>query len=78
VEHYVRRGAVVCYNAAMKKILFIAVLLFPVLAWAEPSIEFQEEKHDFGCISEGEQVEFTFVFSNTGSNDLIIKDIKTS
>jgi len=62
----------------MKKILFIAVVLFPVLAWSEPSIEFQTEKHDFGCVSEGEQLEFTFVFSNTGSNDLIIKDIKTS
>jgi hypothetical protein len=62
----------------MTKIFLIAVVLFPVLAWAEPSIELQTVKNDFGCVSEGEQLEFTFIFTNTGSNDLIIKGIKTS
>lgn len=41
-------------------------------------ITFDSYDHDFGQVKEGEQVEHTFMFTNTGENDLIISDAKGS
>lgn len=38
-------------------------------------IEFDEKMHGFGRIKSGEIVVFTFVFTNTGKNDLIIESV---
>jgi hypothetical protein len=62
----------------MKKIIIILAVLFPTLAWSDPSIEFQTEKYDFGFVKQGEQLEFNFEFTNTGTDILKIEDIKTS
>ena len=42
------------------------------------SIEFTEEAFDFGEIPQGEKVEHTFKFKNTGENDLVIVSAKGS
>jgi hypothetical protein len=40
-------------------------------------ITFNEEIHDFGVLESGEVVVSTFVLTNVGKNDLLIKDIET-
>ena len=42
------------------------------------TIEFEEKEFDFGTIDEGEKVSHTYIFTNTGSEPLIIKDAKGS
>jgi hypothetical protein len=39
---------------------------------------FSEEKHDFGKITQGEKVSYSFVFKNTGNSDLIISNASAS
>jgi hypothetical protein len=49
---------------------------------AEPGsaalITFNEEKHDFGKITQGEKVSYSFVFKNTGGSDLVISSAQGS
>jgi hypothetical protein len=59
----------------MKILLLALLVVVPTLARAEPAIVFQTEKHDFGEVRQGEQLQFTFEFSNAGSDDLIIGQI---
>lgn len=44
----------------------------------QAKIVFPETEHDFGVVQEGKKVEYTFKFTNLGSGNLEIKDIKTS
>ncbi len=41
----------------------------------KPIIEFNETSHDFGDLKEGEIVECSFRFKNTGKAPLLIKDV---
>lgn len=43
-----------------------------------PSIAFTQELHDFGDINEGDVVEHTFTFKNTGDAPLIISNARAS
>ena len=43
-----------------------------------PIMEFQNEKHDFGLIMQGEKVAHTFKFKNTGGSDLIISSASST
>lgn len=43
-----------------------------------PVFEFEKETHDFGTITQGEKVSFTYKFKNTGKTDLIISSAKGS
>jgi len=43
-----------------------------------PTIYFPETQHDFGKVSEGEKINYTFRFVNKGQSELIIKDVKSS
>ena len=43
-----------------------------------PVMKFEKEIHDFGKISQGERVSYSFKFENTGSEDLIISDAHAS
>jgi hypothetical protein len=61
----------------MKQLILI-LLLFPTFAWAQPILEFTTEKHNFGNVIQGAQLEYTFEFINTGSDELIIKEVNTS
>lgn len=41
-------------------------------------IYFPETQHDFGKVKEGSKLNYTFQFQNTGTQPLVIKDVKTS
>jgi len=43
-----------------------------------PVIEFEEEVHDFGKITQGEKVSFSFKFKNTGKSNLLISSAQAS
>lgn len=43
-----------------------------------PVMTFETLKHDFGTITQGQQVKYSFKFRNTGGSDLIISDAKGS
>jgi hypothetical protein len=43
-----------------------------------PVIEFEEETHDFGKITQGEKVSFSFKFKNTGKSNLLISSAQAS
>lgn len=43
-----------------------------------PVMTFDKVEHDFGTISEGDVVETTFTFTNTGSSDLLILNARGS
>jgi hypothetical protein len=49
----------------------------PVYA-SSPKIQVDESEHDFGTIKAGEEIAHEFRFTNTGTADLIITDVKTS
>jgi len=54
------------------------VVLFPGLVYAEPSIRFESELHDFGTVTQGDLLEFAFEFTNTGTEELLIKRLTAS
>ena len=43
-----------------------------------PVMTFGEEKHDFGTVTEGEKVSYSFKFKNTGGSDLVITSARGS
>lgn len=43
-----------------------------------PVFQFKETEHDFGKITEGETVSYSFSFKNTGKSDLVISRVSTS
>ncbi len=43
-----------------------------------PEMKFDEEDHDFGNIEQGEKIDFSFKFTNTGKADLIINNCTAS
>jgi hypothetical protein len=43
-----------------------------------PVMSFERAEHDFGTIKEGDVVETSFAFTNTGKSDLIILDARGS
>ncbi|WP_026902487.1 DUF1573 domain-containing protein [Pedobacter glucosidilyticus] len=66
----------------MKKILIIMAVLvgfigFTAMQDNKAEFKFQEETHDFGKIPQGKPVSFTFKYTNTGNEPLIISDISS-
>ncbi|WP_373523104.1 DUF1573 domain-containing protein [Aquiflexum sp.] len=64
----------------MKKMfLLMVVTIFTLTAYAQeqagPVIEFQEKSIDFGDITQGDKVEHTFLFKNTGNSPLMIQNV---
>jgi hypothetical protein len=41
-------------------------------------IVFKEYEHDFGKVTAGEKVAYTFIFDNEGSEDIILNSVTTS
>jgi hypothetical protein len=62
----------------MKRIVVILLLCLPGLAYAGPSVRFASETHDFGHAVQGEVLEHTFEFTNSGTTELIIERIESS
>ena len=63
----------------MKKLLIIlGLLLIPVYAAAQPSIEFSQESYDGGKVKQGTFVEHFFEFVNNGTDELYIQKVKST
>jgi len=65
----------------MKKYLFLIVVLgFAFQAYAQngPVITWDKKTHDFGDIVQGDKVEHTFYFTNTGNEPLIITNVQVT
>lgn len=74
----------------MNKLLFTAfALLFSISVMAQqagtesasqngPKITFQETEYNFGDIQQGEKVEHVFTFKNSGTEPLILSNVKTT
>ena len=41
-----------------------------------PVVKFKQTEYDFGTISQGEIVRYTFYFTNEGKSSLVIQDVK--
>lgn len=69
------------FFCAFAAIVFCEVLgnsLLAVDAETASRIVFEEDSHDFGDIFRGERVSHKFTFSNQGTGDLVIENVKTS
>lgn len=77
----------------MKKYSILAILLLamvsvgvaqeakvqtPVIKTDGPVLTLEKNTHDFGDIYQGDIVEYTFKFTNTGNQPLLITNIQTS
>lgn len=71
----------------MKHILFFAVCLVTFAAYSQevakadangPEITWEKSTHDFGDMRQGEKVEHTYVFTNTGTEPLIITNVQVT
>lgn len=71
----------------MRKYLFIVMLLaFAGAAFGQSAVEkkngpvitFKTKTHDFGDITQGDKVEYTFHFANTGNEPLIITNVQVT
>jgi hypothetical protein len=64
----------------MKKIFFLMtiILLLPVFSYAQPSITFDSEEHNFGIVAPVDTIEHVFEFTNTGDQDLLIERLGSS
>ncbi len=67
----------------MKYFLIPLFLLFSLLsavqgAFAEPSISFEDKTFDFGDVNQGDLLEHAFVFSNDGTDILVIEKVTAS
>ncbi|WP_258104900.1 DUF1573 domain-containing protein [Marinoscillum sp. MHG1-6] len=43
-----------------------------------PKIEFEEKLHEFGDITQGDRVEYTFKYKNTGTEPLLLASVRTT
>src|SRR5687768_6466322 len=72
----------------MRKYLFLVFVLglaFQAVAQNKPAVKkdgavitWEKKSHDFGNIVQGDKVEHTFYFSNTGNEPLIITNVQVS
>jgi hypothetical protein len=70
----------------MKKYLFLVVVLgFAFQSYAQttekvngPVITWDKKTHDFGDINQGDKVDYTYYFTNTGTEPLIITNVQVS
>jgi hypothetical protein len=62
----------------MRTMLVVLLCILPVFAYAQPSIVFDSEQHDFGMISGSDTIEHIFEFTNKGDTELIIENVNAS
>jgi hypothetical protein len=43
-----------------------------------PEMTFETLKHDFGLMMQGERLEYTYVFTNTGGSDVVISNVSAT
>ncbi len=56
--------------------LFIGFVGFTSFSEAQSEFKFAEETHDFGKIPQGKPVSYTFKYTNTGDEPLIITNVE--
>lgn len=56
-------------------LLIIFLFCFPVVGLSQPAIHFEKEKHDFGKVTATENLDYTFEFTNGGTEDLYINSL---
>ncbi len=54
------------------------LILSGTISYAQPRIEFEHTVHDFGEITQGENVTHTYRFQNVGDVVLNVEKVKTS
>lgn len=67
----------------MKKLMLLSVvMLFAITILAQkqtgPLLTWEKGTHDFGEVVQGSKVEFTYKFTNTGTEPLIITNVQPS
>ncbi len=74
----------------MKYVLSIFTLFFAYIILAQapdkdietvvdgPQIKFLESKYDFGEVTQGDKVQHDFLYTNIGSDPLVISDVRTT
>lgn len=63
----------------MKRLVFaLTSLVASVASYAQGNFKFVEEKHDFGKIPEGPQVEYIFEYTNIGDKPLTVSSVSPS
>lgn len=66
----------------MKKVLLLLLMAAFLNAAAQsstgPMITWEKPTHDFGDITQGEKVEHTFKFTNTGTEPLVITNVQVT
>lgn len=63
----------------MRTLFFlIFIVIFPAVAYSQPSIVFDTDRHDFGLVPRGDKLEHTFGFANRGNEELIIEKLVPS
>ena len=64
----------------MRKIILCTIffIFLPAVSFAQPIIEFDSEGYDAGITTQGDIIEHTFEFTNTGDEDLLIEKVTSS
>lgn len=66
----------------MRKVLILLLVTGFAYAFAQPTtgpvITWEKPTHDFGDITQGDKVEHTFKFTNTGSESLVITNVQVT
>jgi len=63
----------------MRQVMFVMVFLGTIGLAAQAKLEFEKVMHDFGQIKEADgAAEYSFIFRNTGSQPLLINNVKAS
>jgi hypothetical protein len=66
----------------MRSLLIVMVWLLPTMVLAQdslgPVISWEKLSHEFGDITQGEKIEHTFKFTNTGTAALVITNVEVT
>jgi hypothetical protein len=66
----------------MRSLLILMVWLLPTMVLAQdslgPVISWEKLSHEFGDITQGEKIEHTFKFTNTGTAALVITNVEVT
>lgn len=73
-----QRNSVYSRKAALERKIEIMSVSQAINDSLFPEITFEEEIHDFGTVREGEKLVHTFIFRNTGKENLLVKNVTSS